>query len=311
MDPKASSLASITLHSFTANSPIYARYHAWQQCTENSVKFHDYYGDNWLIPVSAAILDQMEATKREGKITPGANLLAVFAHPDDETFRAGGTLALLARGGLNIQVMTATRGGAGSCGKPPICSPADLPAIRSVELQCACDALGVQPPILLDYLDGQLEKTDPETLTDEILAVIHKFKPHVMLSFGPDGLSGHPDHIAIGLAAAEAFRRAKEVSALYTVAVPRSLVERLGMQQIHAVPDEAISLAVDVAKVWNAKMSAIFCHRTQLGESPILDDPEARQRIFLGVEHFCLADSRPAPDGKISTLKSWLENETE
>jgi ATPase subunit of ABC transporter with duplicated ATPase domains len=48
------------------------------------------------------------------------------------------------------------------------------------------------------------------------------------------------------------------------------------------------------------KMSAIHCHRTQLGESPILDAPEARQRLFLGVEHFCLADSRPAPDGKIS-----------
>jgi LmbE family N-acetylglucosaminyl deacetylase len=71
------------------------------------------------------------------------------------------------------------------------------------------------------------------------------------------------------------------------------------MKQIRAVPDEAIALTVDVSAAWEVKMTAIRCHRTQLGESPILDAPEARQRLFLGVEHFCLADSRPASDGKI------------
>ena len=55
-------------------------------------------------------------------------LLAVFAHPDDETFRPGGTLALLARGGVRVQVLTATRGEAGSCGDPPLCTPEELPS---------------------------------------------------------------------------------------------------------------------------------------------------------------------------------------
>ncbi len=80
------------------------------------------------------------------------------------------------------------------------------------------------------------------------------------------------------------------------------------MKQIRSVPDESVALTVDVSAVWDAKMSAIHCHRTQLGESPILDAPEARQRLFLGVEHFCLADSRPASDGKISDILNWLEN---
>jgi len=231
-------------------------------------------------------------------------LLAIFAHPDDESFRPGGTLALLAQKGVRVQVLTATRGQAGSRGDPPLCSPAELPALREAELRCACAALGLQPPILLDYQDGQLAEADPETLITETLAFVRKLRPQILLSFGADGLSGHPDHIAIGGVAAEAFRRAEDVSALYTLAVPRSLAETLGMKQIRSVPDEAITLAVDVSSVWESKMTAIRCHRTQLGESPILDAPEAKQHLFLGVEHFCLSSSHPAP----ANLLEWLEN---
>ena len=235
-------------------------------------------------------------------------LLAVFAHPDDESFRPGGTLALLARRGVGVQVLIATRGQAGSRGNPPLCAPEELPAMRENELRCACSALGIQPPLLLDYQDGQLTEADPEGLAAQILQVVKATRPQVMLTFGADGLSGHPDHIAIGQAAAEAFRRAEDVAALYTLAVPRSLAESLGMKQIRAVPDEAIALAVDVSAVWDAKMTAIRCHRTQSGESPILDAPEARQRLFLGVEHFCLSASRTAADGKIFDILNWLEN---
>jgi len=227
----------------------------------------------------------------------GASLLAVFAHPDDESFRTGGTLALLARRGARVQVLTATRGQAGSRGNPPLCTPEELPAMREAELRYACSALGIQPPLLLDYQDGQLAEADPEHLVAQILQVVKETRPQVMLTFGVDGLSGHPDHIAIGQAAAEAFRRADDVAALYTLAVPRSLAESLGMKQIRAVPDESIALTVDVSAVWDAKMSAIRCHRTQSGESPILDAPETKQRLFLGVEHFCLAASKnPAGD---------------
>lgn len=236
-----------------------------------------------------------------------ANLLAVFAHPDDETFRCGGTLALLAQRGMHVQVLTATRGQAGSRGDPPLCTPEELPAMREAELRCACKALGIQPPILLDYQDGQLSEADPERIVSEILAIVHELRPQFMLSFGADGLSGHSDHIAIGLAAAEAFRRTEDVAALYTLAVPRSLAETLGMKQIHAVPDEAITVAVDVSSVWEAKMSAIRCHRTQLGESPILDAPEARQRLFLGMEHFCLIETHLMFNKK-NNLTSLLEN---
>ena len=219
-------------------------------------------------------------------------LLAVFAHPDDETFRPGGTLALLARRGVRVHVLTATRGGAGICGEPPLCTPEELPAVRERELRCACAALGLEPPRLLDYEDGRLAEADPEVVIADILAAVEVVRPQVILSFGPDGISGHLDHLAIGEFTAQAFCRAKNVVALYTMAVPRSLAERLEMRQVRPVPDEAITLAVDVSEAWDVKQAAIRCHATQLGASLITCAPLERQRLFLGTEHFVRAMSR-------------------
>jgi LmbE family N-acetylglucosaminyl deacetylase len=220
------------------------------------------------------------------------SLLAVFAHPDDETFRCGGTLALLAQRGVRVHVLTATRGQAGSCGDPLLCSRDELPTVRERELQGACAALGIEPPRLLDYQDGQLAEADRETISAEILAVVDQVQPQVMLTFGPDGLSGHPDHIAIGQLAVEAFQRAEDVAALYTVAVPQSLATTLGMKQVRAVADETIALTVDVSRVWEQKVSAIHCHATQLSSSPMMQAPEQRQRLFFGTEYFVRAARR-------------------
>jgi N-acetylglucosamine malate deacetylase 2 len=231
-------------------------------------------------------------------------LLAVFAHPDDETFRPGGTLALLAQQGVRVQVLTATRGQAGSCGNPPMCSPEDLPVVRERELRCACTALGILPPILLDYQDGHLTEVDPNEVIEQIIRIAEAVRPQVLLTFGPDGLSGHPDHILIGQLVKNIFDCMTQVLALYTVAVPQSLAMRLDMHQIRAVPDELITLTVDVSAAWEAKLAAIRCHRTQLGESPILLAPEEKQRLFLGKEYFRRAQARLETDFllKISSL---------
>jgi LmbE family N-acetylglucosaminyl deacetylase len=234
-------------------------------------------------------------------------LLAVFAHPDDETFRPGGTLALLARQGVRVETLTFTRGGAGSCGNPPLCAPDELPALREKELRCACAALGIQPPRLFDYADGHLREYDAETMVSHILLAMKEIKPQALLSFGPDGLSGHPDHIAAGQWAAEAFRRADEVAALYTVAVPRSLAQKLEMRQIHDVPDESIALAVDVSSVWETKLSAMRCHATQIDSSPMMSAPEERQRLFFGREYFARAARQvPGMDFMADILKGKL-----
>jgi LmbE family N-acetylglucosaminyl deacetylase len=213
-------------------------------------------------------------------------LMAVFAHPDDETFLCGGTLALLARKGVRVQVLTATPGQAGSRGDPPLCRPDELAAMREQELRCACAALGIEPPLLLDYPDGHLSEADPERIVAEILMVAREVRPQVMLTFGPEGVSGHPDHIAIGRFAAEAFHRAEDVVALYARALPQTIAAMMGNPRIRPVPDESITLAVNVMPVWEAKLAAIRCHRTQLSGTPILSAPTDRQQMFLGREHF-------------------------
>jgi len=221
-------------------------------------------------------------------------LLASFAHPDDETFRPGGTLALLSRQGVEVHVLTLTHGEAGSCGEPPLCTPNELPRVRERELRCACAALGIQPPHLLDYPDGYLTEADPERVIANILTVVRQVHPQVLLSFGPDGLSGHPDHIIVGQWTTEIFNRVEEIAALYTIAVPQSLANRLGMHRLHAVKDKSIALSVDISAVWETKLAAMRCHATQRSSSPMAGTSEERFRLFFGREYFVRAACRDA-----------------
>ena len=228
-------------------------------------------------------------------------LLAVFAHPDDETFRCGGTLALLARRGVRVQLLTATRGEAGSRGDPPLCRPEDMAAVREAELRCACAALGIEPPRLLDYHDGALSNVDEEEGAGFVLAVVRELRPLALLTWPADGLSGHADHVAVSRWASLAFERASvlgpdEPLALYHLAIPRSVAETLGLSHLHSLPDEEVTLTVDVSSVWEQKMAAIACHRTQAGASPIMAAPAEKQRVFLGKEHFRRAAARQGMD---------------
>jgi len=235
------------------------------------------------------------------------HLLAIFAHPDDEAFRCRGTLALLTAHGVHVHILTFTCGQVGSCGQPPVYTREDLGIVRAEELRCSCQALGLDDPQVLDYEDGRLQESRAKTMIEHILSVVESVKPQVLLSFGPDGLYSHPDHIAVGEWTAEAFRCAEEVAALYTLAVPRSLAEKMNMRQVHPVPDEDIALTVDVSPVWQTKMAAMRCHATQVSSSPIMSAPADRQRLFFGREHFVRAAvHHPADDFLPDVLKGYI-----
>jgi LmbE family N-acetylglucosaminyl deacetylase len=235
-------------------------------------------------------------------------LLAIFAHPDDETFRPGGTFAILARREVRVELLTYTHGEAGSCGDPPLCAPEELAAVRERELRCACSRLGIAAPRLSNYADGHLQEANAQTMIEQIVSVVNDMKPEVLLTFGPDGLSGHPDHIAVGQWVYEAFRRVEALAALYTVAVPRSLAQRLELRQVHAVPDETIALTVDVSSVWETKLTAMRCHATQLSSSPMMSAPAERQRLFFGREYFVRAAMRRrAEDFLPDILKRYVQ----
>jgi LmbE family N-acetylglucosaminyl deacetylase len=182
-----------------------------------------------------------------------------------------------------------------------LCRPEELGPLRERELRCACDALGIMPPLLLDYQDGTLPTVDEQEAVRRVLAIIREIHPQVLLTWPPDGLSGHPDHVAVSRWTALAFQQAGDwtadaPAALYHLAVPRSVAEALGLAHLHAVPDDEITLNVDISPAWEQKVAAIGCHRTQLGISSILTAPLEQRQLFLGHEHFHRAAERPGPD---------------
>jgi len=151
-------------------------------------------------------------------------LLAVFAHPDDESFGPGGTLALYALRGYTVHLVCATRGEAGA--RPPGVAPdADLGAVREAELRCAVEALGIHGLHLLGYRDsgmpGSPDADHPaaliraplEEVVRRLVALIRELRPDVVLTFDPYGGYGHPDHVFIHRAVREAFERAADPEA--------------------------------------------------------------------------------------------------
>jgi LmbE family N-acetylglucosaminyl deacetylase len=221
-------------------------------------------------------------------------LLAVFAHPDDESYRAGGTLAMLASKGVDIQVITATRGERGI----PTIPPSEAKVIREKELRCACRVLGFLPPRFLDYPDGELSSIDEIEAVAYLTGLIRELQPDFLLTWPPSGISGHEDHQVISEWTRKSFLQAANpaylaenltphaVPAFYYLALSHSVAEAVGFHDLHSIPDEEISLNQDVRTIWDQKMSAIHCHRSQIDHSPIMKMDQTQQEIFLGKEQF-------------------------
>jgi LmbE family N-acetylglucosaminyl deacetylase len=128
--------------------------------------------------------------------------MAVLAHPDDESLGFGGTLAKYASEGVETFLVTATRGENGryrghSPGEGPHHGPAALGRIREAELRAAASALGIRDVSLLDYRDRDLDRASPHEAVERIVRHLRRVRPHIVVTFGPDGAYGHPDHVAV------------------------------------------------------------------------------------------------------------------
>jgi LmbE family N-acetylglucosaminyl deacetylase len=141
--------------------------------------------------------------------TTRRTLLAVFAHPDDESFGIGGTLARYAAEGVRVVLACATMGEAGKVHDPGLGTREQLAEIRERELRCACDVLGISELHLLGYRDSgmagspdnddprSLVQADPAEVVGKIVRVMRQVRPQVVVTFEESGGYGHPDHIAI------------------------------------------------------------------------------------------------------------------
>ena len=151
-------------------------------------------------------------------------VLGVFAHPDDETVCAGGTFAKLATEGAEVHVVSLTRGGAGQIRDAQLATRATLTGVRERELAAAGRALGLASTRCLDLPDGGLAQLDDTALVALATGLLDEVRPDVVVTFGPDGFSGHPDHVAVGAAVTAACyaRRAQAPVRLYHCHLPRS-----------------------------------------------------------------------------------------
>lgn len=222
------------------------------------------------------------------------SLLAVFAHPDDETC-AGGTLARYSAEGVKVSLVSATRGEAGEVGDPPLCSQEDLGAVREQELRQAAAVLGIDDPRFLGYADGELDSYDPSEVEGKIVKAIRELRPQVVITFGPEGCTAHPDHIAVHKLTTAAFQSAGEAGK-YPEHFREGLSAHLPQKLYYvALPDQdlPITTTVDVSEYVESKARAVQSHKTQ---ARVMSDPSPSSQEAVDEqpsnEYFHLAISR-------------------
>jgi LmbE family N-acetylglucosaminyl deacetylase len=243
-------------------------------------------------------------------------IACIFAHPDDDTYGVGGTLALHAGSDLDVTVVMTTSGEAGQIADPSLATRATLAAVREAEDRASWEPLGVEPTLhLLRYPDSGVADVPREDLVAAYVEVLLAALPDVVVTFGPDGVTGHEDHVAVGSAATDAFHAARVQTEggfhrlLYTV-LSRARLEDFNVELVargmepmdptrpftpRGVPDERIGVSVDCSAAFGAKLEALRCHRTQ-GEME--DLPFDLWPAILGREEFVIAWPEQHPMGR-------------
>ena len=244
--------------------------------------------------------------------------MAVLAHPDDESLGFGGTLAKYAAEGIETFLVTATRGERGRFGdsgeKPPL---EVVGRVREAELREAAKVLSLREVNFLDYRDGELDQADAAEAVGRIAAHLRRVKPDVVVTFGPEGAYGHPDHVAISqLASAAVVAAASPPTAAesrsgqpcephrvaklyylewsrakweaYTAATQGKLLKVDGAERPTAPwPDWTLTTVLDTARYWPTVWKAVLCHKTQIGTYKNLEHlSEEHHRGLWGTQEF-------------------------
>ena len=223
-------------------------------------------------------------------MTDSLRLLAIFAHPDDESMGMGGTLAKYAAEGVETYLICASRGERGWPTLVEYPGPSVLGKMREQELENAVRELGMKGLYFLDYIDGEVDHADPVEAIQKIGTHIRRIMPHVVVTFPPDGNYGHPDHVATGqfthaaiVCAADASYQDSEnfaphrVSKLYYMVDSEQFINLVAPfvgDMTFPVDDQVrvevpwkswmITTRVEVAEHCHTAWRAIQCHQTQL-----------------------------------------------
>lgn len=202
-------------------------------------------------------------------------ILGVWAHPDDEAFLSSGLMAHAVRKGDRVACVTATSGELGSWDEERWPSET-MGEVRQAELEESLAILGVTEHHWLDYPDGGCAEVPLEEAVVRVAAIVEEVQPESVLTFGPEGMTGHPDHEAVSAWATEGFRRAAGPGArlFYATKTPEyveRLVPMLGGPEVFAPGTPPVTpreeLGIDFVlpdDVLDVKMEALAAHRSQV-----------------------------------------------
>ncbi len=200
-------------------------------------------------------------TNRPDALTGG--LAAVFAHPDDESFGCAGALALAHDAGRATRLLVATRGEAGTPdGTDADASFGDL---RERELVCAAGVIGLDEVTVLDgYADGAVADAVFSRLVDDIAAWLATRQPDAVITFGSHGITGHPDHVAVGSATRWAVERLAETGVAPNAVYVVSPIFGPVPNRFNLSPEEqGASHRIEITTVASRKVRALECHASQ------------------------------------------------
>lgn len=200
-------------------------------------------------------------------------LAAIFAHPDDESFAAAGTLALAHDAGRTVRLLLLTRGESGNDDHTP---DLDLADTREEEMRCAAGRIGMDEVTVVDHPDGRLAEVPFETLVDEIAVWLADRRPNAVITFGAHGVTNDPDHVVVGAATRWAVERLAESgiapNAVYVIAP----VLWPGERRYDLSPEEgAASHRIEITDVAARKLAALACHASQADTAEEIADLRA------------------------------------
>lgn len=208
-------------------------------------------------------------------------ILAVFAHPDDEAFGPGGTIARYAAEGVEIHLLCATRGEAGLWDEKSKLETAQrtpdlklekelkIHHVREKELLSSAKILGIKKVEFLDYVDGTLNNSIYHELAGKIINKINDFRPQILLTTERLGVSGHLDHIAVSMITTYSyFHSNHKVNKLYYHCLPKERREKELDDYFVYFPEgydqKDITTRIDFTAFWVKKEAAMKCHQSQL-----------------------------------------------
>ncbi|MGH2727356.1 MAG: PIG-L deacetylase family protein [Actinomycetota bacterium] len=243
-------------------------------------------------------------------MTGTGGLLGVFAHPDDEAYSLAGCMARHTDEGIPAAILCFTRGEVGLIAEGSGATRETLGEVREAELRAACAHFGVHDVRIVGTPDGGTEANDEGV--EAIAVVMRELAPRVVVTMEPQGVTRHPDHIAVSEMTSAAFSRVRDENGgtfpqrLYYSAIPKTALEaftdevaKRGLPGLtapddplapQAAPDESIAAVVDVTLYFERKLAALRAHLTQTFEM-VAWMPEDLMRLFLSTEAF----QRPFP----------------